>query len=292
MSPVNSLASSARFVLALVALAGTGCEIQECDNEETGADGVCLKSLKRFEGGSRSQSASYPAGTDVIIHSPNGDVTVEESDDPDELEVTFEPFVLRAYDTPREEAEQEMDELEMVLGQSGRGMLVEVNRPGGSPTLGADIRVGLPRRFGAVLDLDQQNGSIDVRFVADAVGLIATSENGSCDVVTGIAEHVSVRCENGDLRGTIQAVSFQDGAGFQTGNGSIYLRLPSDEVYSVSAQAMAGGQVIVEDLPSTCSVNAASEASKTVSCNGATDQDPLYFATADGTSLADVVLEF
>lgn len=278
----------------MVALcAPLGCEIQDCDNAETGADGVCLKSLKRFEGARRSQSATYPAGTDVIIRSPNGDLTVDESSDSDTLEVTFEPFVLLAYDTPREEADQELDELEMSLNQSGRGLVIDVFRPRGSPgTLGADIRVGLPARFGALLDIDQQNGSTDVRFVADALGLVATSENGSCDVVTGVVEQLSVRCENGDLRGVIQWIWPQTGSGFQTGNGSIYLELPEDGVYSVSAEAVAGGQVVVEDLPASCSVNAASEAAKTVSCNGATDQDPLYWATADGTSLADVVLSF
>jgi hypothetical protein len=281
------------FALAALALAG-GCEVQECDNEETGADGVCLKSLKRFEGDSRSQSADYPTGTDLVILSPNGDITVDESGDPDTLEVTFEPFILRAFDTPREEAEQEMDELEMTLTQSGRGMVIDVDRPSGSPgTLGADIRVGLPWRFAAVLDVDQQNGSTDVRFLADAFGLIATSDNGSCDVVTGIAEHVSVRCENGDLRATIESIPpFLDGNGFQTGNGSIHLRLPVDGVYSVSAEAIAGGTVVVEDLPSNCSVAEASAAAKTVSCNGATSEDPVYWATADGTGLADVVLEF
>jgi len=279
-----------RVLLLLAAL--PACEIQECDDEETGADGVCLKSLKRFEADPIAQSAEYTSDIDLYVNNPNGELRVVRSDRSDRLEVTFEPFVLRAHDTPREEAEQQLDELKVSLGQSGRGLFVDVNRPAGSPgTLGADVRVALPASFASVLDITQGNGGTRVDFVGDSPSLILTSENGDCDLTTGYAEHISVHCDNGDLRASVLGIAPQSGSGFSTGNGSIELSFPSDGVFSVQAQAVAGGSVVT-DVPSSCLTNAASGAAMTVSCNGATALDPVYSAVADGTGLSDVVLSF
>jgi len=275
--------------LSFAALAA-GCEIQECDNEETGADGVCLKSLKRFNGADIRQTAAYTSDIDVVIDSPNGDVRVVQGDYDDELAVTFEPFVMRAYDTPLSEAQEDLDEIAASITQSNRGYVVSIDR-NGVPG-GADITVALPRRFVATLDIEQNNGSTDVRYVGDAPAVIVDSENGSCNVNAGWAERISVHCDNGDLTASIDAAVPQTGSGFSTGNGSIDLRLPPDGVFSVQAQALSGGVVSVEGAPSGCVLATASEASKTLSCNGATDLDPVYVAVADGTSLADVVLRF
>jgi hypothetical protein len=282
-----------RLVRVLLLLAVLpACEIQECDDEETGTDGVCLKSLKRFEADAITQYAEYTSDIDLYVNNPNGELRVVRGDRSDRLEVTFEPFVLRAHDTPRDEAEQELAELEVSLGQSGRGLFIDVNRPAGSPgTLGADVRVALPTSFASVLDITQGNGGTEVDFVGDSPSLVLTSENGDCDLTTGYAEHISVHCDNGDLRASVLGIAPQSGSGFSTGNGSIELSFPSDGVFSVQAQALAGGSVI-SDVPSSCLVNAASDAAKTVSCNGATDLDPVYSAVADGTGLADVVLSF
>jgi hypothetical protein len=249
-----------------------GCEVQECDNEETGADGLCLKSLKRWTAPDETVQVSYRAGANMGIDSPNGDVRVVRGTSTDTVSVTFEPFVLRAYDTPDEEAEADLDSLERSIEDDGIGNLtVDVTRPSGSPSsLGADITVELPTSFDGVLEVNQDNGSTEVDFVGDATAVQVWSRNGDCEVATGNASAVSV----------------------QTGNGSITLSLPSDGLFSVQAQALAGGEVIVDDLPDACSVNEASDSAKTVSCNGATTEDPIYGAVADGTSLADVILSF
>ena len=268
------------------------CEIQECDDEVTGADGVCLKSLKRFEGTSVTQYAEYTTDLDLVFDSPNGDLRIVRGSRDDRVEVTFEPFVLRAHDTPREEAEAELDELEVSLGQSGRAMFVDVRRPSGARgTLGADVLIALPTGFASILDVDQNNGDTRIDFLGDAPSLILTSDNGDCDVVTGSAEHISVHCDNGDLSAQVLGVAHQTGSGFSTGNGSIELSFPHDGRFSVQAQALAGGRVTSE-LPESCSLNSASDSAKTASCNGATELDPIYSAIADGTGLADVVLTF
>jgi hypothetical protein len=271
-----------------------GCEVQDCDNEETGAEGICLKSLKRWTAPDETMDTGYTAGASVTIDSPNGDVRVVRGDSTDTVSATFEPFVLRAHDTPDEEAEADLDSLERSIGTDGNGnVVVDVSRPSGSPSsLGADITVALPASFDGVLEVDQNNGSTEIDFVGAAVGVIVTSDNGGCDIATGSASEVSVHCDNGDLTATIDAVSSQFGSGFSTGNGSVELSLPSEGVFSVQAQALDGGVVTINGLPDTCSVNEASDAAKTVSCNGATTQDPIYVALAEGTSLANVIVNF
>jgi hypothetical protein len=275
----------------------SGCELQDCDNPETGAEGVCVKSLKRFESGPETHSATWAPGASVTIDSPNGDVRVVQGDDDAAVSVTFEPFVLRAFDTPEEEVAEDLASLNRSVRSQGppatteSGVVVDVSRPSGSPTLGADITVRLPPIFNGTLDVDQTNGSTEVDFVGAAVAVIVASNNGGCDIATGSASNIDVHCDNGDLEASVSAVAPQAGSGFSTGNGSITLSLPSDAVFVVRAQALAGGTVDFDNLPDVCTVEA-SDSAKTVNCNGATNDDPVYDATADGTSLADVILVF
>jgi hypothetical protein len=289
---MNTMHVSALSFALLLPLGG--CEVQDCDNEETGAEGVCLKSLKRWTAPDETMETGYTAGANVGIDSPNGDVRVVRGDSTDRVSATFERFVLRAYDTPDEEAQADLDSLERSIGADGNGnVVVDVSRPSGSPSsLGADITVALPTTFDGVLEVDQTNGSTEIDFVGAAAGVVVTSSNGGCDIRTGSASEVSVHCDNGDLTASIDAASAQTGSGFSTGNGSVELSLPSEGVFSVQAQALDGGDVRINGLPDACSVNEASDAAKTVSCNGATTEDPIYVAEAEGTGLADVILNF
>jgi hypothetical protein len=274
-----------------MATATLGCEAQECDNEQTGADGVCLKSLKRFDSPAETDSVAY-AGDDVIISSPNGDVHVVEGGAGD-VTATFEPFVLRAYDTTEEEAQEDLDSLVRSISTTGGDVHIDVARPDGSPSsLGADITAAIPPEFAGNLRIEQSNGETEVDFVGGAMGVLVTSDNGGCDIATGAASEISVHCDNGDLSASISDVTAQNGSGFSTGNGSITLSLPAGAVFSVQAAALAGGTVTAENLPAGCTLAVGSESAKTLSCNGATTDDPVYQVEADGTSLADVVLSF
>jgi hypothetical protein len=268
-----------------------GCEAQDCDNEETGAEGVCLKSLKRFESPAETETVAY-AGDDVIIRSSNGDVHVVQGETGD-VTATFEPFVLRAYDVTQEEADEDLASLERVITTDGNDVHVDVARPDGAPSsLGADITVAIPPEFAGNLRIEQSNGHTEVDFVGDAAGVLVTSDNGGCDIVAGVASEISVYCDNGDIRASIDGVTPQFGNGFSTGNGSITLAVPGDAVFSVQAESLAGGSVTAENMPDDCVLNEASASAKTLSCNGATTEDPVYTVKADGTSLADVVLTF
>jgi hypothetical protein len=280
------------LLLGLLLANGTlGCEVQDCDNAETGAEGVCLKSLKRFEGASQNGMVDY-AGDDIIIDSPNGDVRVVQGE-VGVVSASFDPFVLRAYDITEEEAEADFELLDLAITTDGGDVHVDVTRLDGAPSsLGADVTVFIPPEFTGNLRVAQDNGQTEVEYVADASGVIVESDNGSCDVATGAASEISVHCDNGDLSAAIGDVTEQRGDGFSTGNGSITLSLPGNAVFSVQAAALAGGTVSVENMPAACTLAEGSESAKTLSCNGATTDDPVYQVEADGTSLADVVLSF
>jgi len=270
----------------------SGCEAQNCTGPN-GEKAVCLKSLTRFEGDRVIQSADYAPGADVTITSKNGDVTVESGDADDAVSATFQPFVLRAYDTSEDEVQADLAKLDTSIDTNADGSVsVTVARESGAyDTLGADVTVGLPPSFGGVLNVSPQNGETSVLFVGAAAGVVVHSGNGSCNVAAGSSD-VSVECKNGDLVASIDAPAPQTGSGFVTDNGSITLNLPSDGVFSVEAQAADGGTVSVDGLPDACTVDAASDASQTVSCNGATSDDPIYQVTAYGTALSDVDLVF
>jgi hypothetical protein len=270
----------------------SGCEAMKC-TDPNGQSAICLKSLKRFNGAAESQTAPYVAGANVSIHDRNGNIDVVQGDADDSVSATFQPFVLRAYDTSDSVITDDLSKLETSVTAADDGSVtVDVRRDNGAEdTLGADVSVGMPPSFAGSLTLAADNGATHVRFVGAAVGVSVTSQNGSCDVATGTSD-VSIHCDNGDLTATVDAASPQTGSGFSTGNGSITLTLPADGVFSVQAQALAGGAVNVQNLPASCATNAASNSSKTVSCNGATSADPIYTAKADGTSLADVNLRF
>ncbi len=279
------------LVLGLVLANGAlGCEAQDCDNPDTGAEGVCLKSLKRFEA-DQADSTAYPGG-DIIIDSSNGDVHVMEGAS-GEVSVSFESFVYLAFDSPQERADEELLLVENALSTNGNDVHIDVTRlDGAMSTLGADIMAMIPPEFAGNLRIDQSNGDTTVDFAGGAMGVLVTSDNGGCDVATGAASEISVHCDNGDLSASIADVTAQSGSGFSTGNGSITLDLPGDAVFSVQAAALAGGTVTADNLPSGCVLAAASESAKTLSCNGATTENPVYQVKADGTSLADVVLRF
>jgi hypothetical protein len=278
--------------LCAVTVFATGCEAMKCDGQN-GQSAVCLKSLKRFNGETATQTTDYVSGADVSVHSRNGNVDVIAGSADDSVVATFHPFVLRAYDTAESVVADDLTKLETSANTDADGnVTVDVSRMSGAEsTLGADLTVELPISFAGALGVNQENGETHVKFVGSATAVTLTSGNGSCELVTGAAD-VSVHCENGDLSARLDTATPQSGQGFVTDNGSITLTLPPDGVFSVQAQALGGGSVKVEHLPGACTVNAASDAAKTLSCNGATDADPVYTAKADGTGLADVTLTF
>jgi len=261
-------------------------------------DGGALVSLKKFVGTPQTLERPWTSGGPVTIDSRQGDLVVRLGDS-GTVRATFSPFVLRAYCTAEQEVIADLTllvaTLEADAGDS-RGAVVKTDRLAAAvSTLGASIEVFLPPDFNGALRILQQNGASDVQFAGAARSFELTSDNGSCRVHTGsTAFSVNVSCANGELEATLGGVPAGAlGGRFASGNGGLALTLPSGQRFSIQAQALAGGIVDTGTVATSgCTVQVASEASKTISCNGATSADPVYTAVADGTSLSNVSIAF
>ena len=283
------------FALTVGAFALSGCEVSDCAEKD--ADGVCLqgKSLKRWVDSSPDlRTTTWASGGNVTVTGPNGDISVVQGVE-GEVSASFTAFVMRAYDTPEDEIRANLESISKTANTDSTGnVTVVASRASGSPsTLGADIAVALPPSFDGVLTVNQNNGSTNMGFVGGALGVVLRSDNGSCQVNAGAAANIDLYCDNGGLtaRVTDIATNFESGK-FVTGNGSIELTFPAGGVFSIAARAMDGGVVDTTSAEAAgCLVQVASEASKTVSCNGATVADPEYSAQAQGTGLADVIIK-
>ena len=296
----TAFGSIAFFALGMAAVAASGCEAQDCDVTRETPDGgtqtsqgTCFKSLKRFEAATpESREVSYAAGSNVTIDGRNGNIRVEQGT-AGVVKATFLPFVFRAFDTPPEEAANDMSKLNIQADGTTEVVLATTRTADALSSLGADIAVWLPPEFDGMLKIRQDNGSVDVNFAGAATHLGIDSNNGSCEFDAGsAARSVDITCDNGDITGVIPVPADATGGPVTSGNGAIDLTFGTGATpFNVSAQAMDGGAVVTS-LGSACTEQAASDSAKTVSCNGATSANPTYTITASGTSLADVNLNF
>jgi hypothetical protein len=299
--PLSSLGVLCLGVAMLTA--GVGCEAQDCDVETGDGEvqqGVCLKSLKRFRAANPIVGqAVWAPGAPIMINGINGDIDLVPGSG-NTVVATFEPWVFRAYDTPREEALQDLAALEGIVqgdadGVSG-AVFVQSRRNGTVPsTLGADITVEIPPGFDGALRVDQRNGTTDIDFSGNATGVTLKSDNGGCRVsASATATTLDLFCDNGDLSVNVPGVPVGAGTrNIHTDLGDIGLSFagtPAGTKFVVQAFA-PGGTVDTGNAASAgCTVNEAGAGSKTVLCNGGAEGDPLYKVNAD--SISDIALTF
>lgn len=284
--------------LALGALlAASGCEVQDCTEKD--ADGVCLqgKSLKKFVASEPEVfEAAWVPGAPVSLDGVNGSIEVRQGTGSlVRAEVTR--FVLRAYDTPIEKVQENLEKLALEkegnAGGTTGAVSVRTRRLDGAvSTLGADVVLFLPATFDGALTIRQRNGSTKVLSSGEAASLGVTSDNGSCDVSVGSsAASLNVDCDNGGIDVTIAGVPAAAQGTIRSGNGDVAVSFPGSAKFSVQAQTGNLGAVSVVDAEARgCTVQVAAETAKTVSCAGAVQGDPLYSVTAP--DLGDVTLRF
>lgn len=263
--------------------------------------GCTAKSTKRVVGSTSHLTEGWQTGDALVIDSINGRVQVSRGSG-DAVVADFTPFVLIGYDATDEEEKQELEKLKpSLIRQDGERptLIARTVRDGQVlSSLGADIDLSLPEAFDGSLEIRQNNGPIEVSSVGRASELIVNSENGSCEVSTGSASVVDVYCDSGSLYGSIGDIPADfASASLRTGRGNIQLVFPPGGVFVVQALSRSGGLVDVGTAEAAgCTVEAASDSSKTISCNGGTSEDPLYEVIADdddGAQLMhDIELEF
>jgi hypothetical protein len=306
---------------SLLSLASSGCEARGCDEVEEveyegegdaarqQEDGACVEfvQLKKWWGEAEVFTGTYESGKNVVVANGNGDImiTVAERDD---ISVRFDPFVARAFDTCNgqddtgngrcEEIDDNLAAQEFIFEDDDGNYIIQARREDGVASLGAEIEVQLPSSFDGRLTVDQNNGFVEVGPMGDAAAVIVGSGNGGCDVHTGAAPEIDIRCENGSTDVVIGAIT--EGSDlrqiYKTEDdlGDLTVQFPAtDAPFSVSARSV-GSDVELDpsDLSGVgCQVSGSDPRSITVGCNDATNEDPLYTVRSD-QSLADITLVF
>jgi len=259
-------------------------------------------------------------GGDVTVDGLYGNIEVVEGA-ADTVRVTFEPF--HYWDPDEEEEARQMlaDHLQTVVEPDGDGVHISTGRSGGgSNGIGADITVELPSNFAARLVVENRsNGPIDpgnvrVRFVGEATSVsVSTDSLGDCRIdgapsvtqttadcdgavrISGVTDNVDITTTgletavSVDL--TVASVSAESGGGtINSEDGDVNLTFPATGDYSILALTNEG--VINEgSLPESCTVEAAEERSKTITCGAG---GPQYHVNAcrDGVGECIVNIQY
>lgn len=293
--------------------AGSGAEETEGNESSEDKEGcVQFESLKKFVGTSETKQVSWATGGKVRIDSRNGRVVVKAGSAADLISVEFTPFSWRGH-TKRDEAVAEIEnKLEKVAdGDGSGGALVKTSRKSGSTSgLGADIVVTLPSNFDGILEIEQDNGFVEVQSVASASAISLTNTGaGDCEISAGpsvksttvkcdfdiavynVADAVSVHSTGlGDVDVALASVAAGSAGGsVKADKGSVKFTVPGSDVFSV--QATATGTVDMGTPPSGCTVNEAAANSKTLAC-GTGGPNYVVTAGADTSFEEDVTVAY
>jgi hypothetical protein len=254
----------------------------------TALSGCKAETAEEFEGTPETKEVAWAAGQDLSVTGANGEIRFERGN-AGKVGVQFKPFAIEGY-SEEDKARADMREhLHFALAPDSRGVGAAVHKTGGGGGLGAHMLVYLPPEFDSTINIENDNGEVEVDFVGNAHTLYVRNDGaGDCLVtpgqttsikttnvlcnfdvrVAGVSDAVIVRsAELGDVDVSIASVapgSAQDQ--IRADNGTVNLALPAAGGFSV--QATASGTVNQGNMPSTCSVQEAAANSKTVACGG------------------------
>lgn len=285
---IQAVSSALGVVFALLAVGCEKCEVASNDGSQTTTkSGFC--SVSKFTTDNpRTGSQAITAGKNLTIASVNGNVRVVHGTTGN-VDVTFSPFVYRAFNTATSEIQKNWDQLVTTVTTDASGnVTVQTSRKDGAPsTLGADIEVSIPDAFSGALTVNQNNGSTGVTYAGAATALSVTSGNGGIDAVTGsAAQSIALKTKVGDVSVKVDALpAGATGGAISSDFGDIALDLPGSATFSAQATADGAGTVDFGSPPSVCTVQTAATNSKTLTCNGATTANAVLTVTATSGSV-------
>jgi len=197
---------------------------------------------------------SYPfsPGGKVAVKNVNGNISVEPWDR-DSVEV-FAEIEVKARS--RREAEEFMDEVEILIDDQHDRLLIEPDYPkirggdsfwdwifgGKKPRVKVQFWIRVPAKTD--LNLKSVNGRVEVRDVEGRAKLETT--NGQIEA-EGMRGSVDARTTNGGIRVELAELDPDDEMTFRTTNGGIKLYLPEDVQVDIEASTVNGG--ISTDFP-------------------------------------------
>lgn len=318
---MNASKFLAGCVVSLVALGvASGCELSACEEdasegeirESSSADGgtaadedpdgeeavndggncIRFESLTKFVGTEETKGANWLAGGTVTIKSANGRVRVRQGDEAGVVSTLFKPFTFRG-NTKEEEARNQLENKltkTVAEGSNPGDVLIETSREPNQPTLGSEMIVSLPPEFDGVLIIDQNNGKTEVDFVGSASRLSVDSNNGFCEIAAGSVPDIDVKCDS-SIDATVSGVPAGAQGRFES-DFDIDIAFPSGGTFTVQALTTSGQNVEITGAEGAgCTVQEASQESKSAFCGGATTDDPIY--SLEGTGLlSDINVRF
>ncbi|HMJ11506.1 MAG TPA: hypothetical protein VK524_08855 [Polyangiaceae bacterium] len=274
-----------------------------------GLAGCTAETLKEYEGEPTTLAVNYSPGRALYVEGLNGEIRLE-TGVAGEVQVRFKPFTFEGYTKEDEAREAIENDLHIALAEDSSGNVhATVTKDDGAGSLGAHMLVYLPPEFDDLIHIENDNGEIEVDFVAQANALEVTNDKaGDCliagqptirdtnvvcqfDVrVLNVVDKVNVRSEGiGDVTVAIASIAPGSAGGdIRTKSGNVNLTLPASSDFSV--QASASGTVNEGALPSGCQVATAAANSKTVSC--ATGPNFTVFAGVESQLTHDVNLSY
>lgn len=276
--------ASMTALLATSALVATGCECTDQGTNEAGQNVTQCESVQKFVGTSYTETVAYSDGYALNFDGVNGDVTVRIGNGTDVV-VDITPFSVRGH-SKEAEAKEDM-ETDLQTSVTGDGSInVTVGRASGSFNgLGADVVITLPSSFNGPVNIDQDNGFVDVDLGGATPTAVTIDNDGAGDVdvegargqlnITGgfdvsvVVAEWAPEGQNGEIKSDGQL-------------GEVSITLPTLSAGSIQATSEDGLVIGPSSLPSNWVEEAAGENSKTFSFGLAAAGEPGAIVVMNG----------
>lgn len=191
---------SLRFVLAsLTSLAlfapSLGCQVSTEDGK------LILEPATRYNGTPETETAAWASGQAISIFNDNGNVVVRADASATEVSVTGKPF---AFHSEKEKAKETIENKLNLKVANENGEIIVAATMAGSGSYGYDLEVHIPATFDGFLDVQQQNGSVELFGVGQSKATRVNSNNGSIKATsTTLTNRIELTTRLGDIDANI-----------------------------------------------------------------------------------------
>lgn len=199
---------------------------------------VTVQSQTRFNGTPIQQDVAWTSGQALTIESPNGDVSVK-ADAPDgHITVKAKPFAF-ADDDDESGAQSTMNGKLAFKAFNDNGAVVLQGIMQGSGSYGFDIEVHVPAGFNGALDVEQENGAVDLHGTGPASQTKVVSNNGSITATDQtLGQSIYLTTQNGSIE--VNGAPTGTGNVVHTDNGFVTFGVGTGANVAIHAIASTG----------------------------------------------------
>lgn len=238
---------SLRLVLASFASlallgASAGCHVS-VDEE---GNSVTLKPATRYNGTPETETAAWSSGQAISVFNDNGNVIIRADASATEVSVTGKPF---AFHSEKEKAKEIIEQKLNLKVENENGEIIVAATMGGSGSYGYDLEVHIPAGFDGALDVQQQNGNVELASVGQSKATRVNSNNGS---VKATGATLTGRVELTTRLGAIEANLLPTGneeSRVRSDSGSVSVGIAEGAHLTIHAFAERGALTFPETWP-------------------------------------------